>query len=704
MIKKVYLSFVVIVGAFMFQNCTLPKAFEALDIYNYFQAKKNFEKVEKRHPVAAKYGLSLIQQKNDNPFYNIDSAYYNITYAVVYYDSLSPKIKQKYESLGIDSSSIGHQQHIIATSLFRRAVKINSEDSFQDFIKKNPTSVWVESAIIKRDSAYFEEVASKNKSSDYQSFMQKYPNSSYYSEAFQRFQRLQYVEYTASDELKDYVSFLRTFPENPYIIEAENQIYRIATKPRTVASFENFIEQYSENRNVRTAWGQLYDAYLTENLTKSAIADFIKAYPNNPFISKIEDDLALSKTVFYPVQENGKWGFKSPTGKYAIDSTYDFVESFSEGLAIVVKDEKVGFIEKTGKLKIDYKYDDALPFSEGCAVVELNGKYGMINRQGEYIIMPEFEFLGNLKDGLIPFEKNQLYGYFDKKGQIKIEAVFSEAYNFEDSLAKVSINDKWGLINTEGQYIFSPKFNSIIGLKKGVFAIQNNELWGAISVNNDTILDFVYDDISQPSNGYYLVSKKDSFNYINESGQLLFANKWLVKYPEYKILGKYDNKPILVSTSKGYNYIDMDGKLIFKYPKHKLGEYSNLIAFKNENLWGYLSNSPPKEVIAPRFDRAFSFEYDYGIVSLSPLWGTIDSRGNFVIEAYYEDLQFLSPKVVLAKGKGDYGLLTEKGDTILPFTSLKIEPFANNTVKVSNQETIRYYNYNTNSWIRKENE
>ena len=700
--RKVYIILIFTLGALVLQNCTLSRGFDALKIYNYFQAKTNFEKVEKRHPVAAKYGLSLIQQKANNPFYNIDSAYKNITYAVVYFDSLKPKTKDKYAELGVDKTSIEYQQSLIATDLYKRALLLNSEVDFQMFIRQNPTSLWASSAVFKRDSLYFDQVLNNNSAAEYQKFMDKYPNSDFYADALKRFDRQLYVEHTSSDELKEYISFLKQYPANPFVIDAENQIYRIETIGKSVASYESFINRHPKNRNIREAWGQMYDAYLTENLSSSAIADFIDKFPENPFKHQLESDLALSKTMFYPVQNDGKWGFKSQEGKYVIASTYDYVEPFSEGLAMVVKNDKVGFITKVGQVKVDFNFDDALPFSEGCAVVEVSEKFGMINRQGEFIISPEYEFLGDLKNGLIPFEKDGLYGYFDKKGQMKIAPIFDEAYNFKDSIAKVSINNNWGIINVEGKYVFDPVYQFVVELKTNRFALQIDDAWGLLNINKDTVLNFIYDDISISSDEYFMVTVNDSFNFTNNAGELLLKKSWLPTYSDYKILGQYENNPILVQTGEGFNFISVDGKTVFRTAKADLGKYSNIVAYKKEALWGYLTVNPAKEVVKPQFNKALSFEYGYGIVSLSPLWGTVDSKGNFIIDAYYEDLQFLNNDVILAKGKGNYGLLSALGDTILPFSSLKIEPFADNIVKVSNQENVSYYNYTSSTWIRKE--
>lgn len=49
---------------------------------------------------------------------------------------------------------------------------------------------------------------------------------------------------------------------------------------------------------------------------------------------------------------------------------YDYVDCLSEGLAGVIKDNKVSFIDNTGKAVIPLQYHDARPFNEGLAPVQ----------------------------------------------------------------------------------------------------------------------------------------------------------------------------------------------------------------------------------------------------------------------------------------------------------------------------------------------
>ena len=98
---------------------------------------------------------------------------------------------------------------------------------------------------------------------------------------------------------------------------------------------------------------------------------------------------------------------------------YDYVESFSEGLAEVILNHKYGFIDKTGREVIPCKYDRVAYYSfrEGLAGVELNGKWGFIDKTGREVIPCKYDNATNFSEGFARVEINRKYGFIDKTGK-----------------------------------------------------------------------------------------------------------------------------------------------------------------------------------------------------------------------------------------------------------------------------------------------
>ena len=84
-----------------------------------------------------------------------------------------------------------------------------------------------------------------------------------------------------------------------------------------------------------------------------------------------------------PYKEGDKVGFCDRNKKIVIPIKYDWVWSFSEGLACVKLNGKWGFIDGKGEVVIPIKYDEVGVFSEGLALVGLNGKWGFVDKEGK---------------------------------------------------------------------------------------------------------------------------------------------------------------------------------------------------------------------------------------------------------------------------------------------------------------------------------
>lgn len=215
MIKKLLTISILSVFLLQLSGCRIKKGMQALEIYNYFEAKQFFEKSKKHKIVPAGYGLSVIYQRKDNPFYNIDSAYNNIILATQHYPELKLKQKEKYASMGIDSVSIFQQRELITNDLYLRAKSVNSVMGYQDFIDKNPWSTQIDSAVFFRDSLFFYQMDEEGKSDNYQLFLKNYPNSIYTQKAQHLYDKTFYIEQTKNNKLISYIQFVKNNPNSP---------------------------------------------------------------------------------------------------------------------------------------------------------------------------------------------------------------------------------------------------------------------------------------------------------------------------------------------------------------------------------------------------------------------------------------------------------------------------------------------------------
>jgi hypothetical protein len=184
------------------------------------------------------------------------------------------------------------------------------------------------------------------------------------------------------------------------------------------------------------------------------------------------------KTSFY------KYGYIDRSGRVVIQPPQDPASlkwfamaskglAFSEGLAYV-EHGKLGFIDKAGRLIISPTYNDAQPFSEGLAVVMLEDKYGYIDRSGKMVIPFQFKDAGPFSEGLAAINSNEnQWGYIDKSAKLVINGEeFSLARAFSEGLAAVKgKEDKYGFIDKTGKFVIQPQFYRVGDFSEGLAAV-----------------------------------------------------------------------------------------------------------------------------------------------------------------------------------------------------------------------------------------
>ncbi|MEO1264034.1 MAG: WG repeat-containing protein, partial [Bacteroidota bacterium] len=89
---------------------------------------------------------------------------------------------------------------------------------------------------------------------------------------------------------------------------------------------------------------------------------------------------------------NSFYGIMNIEGIVLTDDNYSSIGSFTNGYAVVGKDEKYGVINLAGRLITKIEYEEIKPFNDkGFAIVKNENGYGVINKNGLEIILLFFE-------------------------------------------------------------------------------------------------------------------------------------------------------------------------------------------------------------------------------------------------------------------------------------------------------------------------
>jgi len=163
--------------------------------------------------------------------------------------------------------------------------------------------------------------------------------------------------------------------------------------------------------------------------------------------------------------EESKWSFMDKKGNIK-KWRFDFVQSFSEGLAPVAKETKggltLGYIDTRGNLAIDYKFDAGLPFKEGVAVVMQGGRFLYIDKKGRTLLKPDADTGEIFSEGLAKVCHANKCRFIDKKGRVVMNRDFSPStgpYDFFKGGLLLLIEpqgDLWvyGYIDKTGKYVY----------------------------------------------------------------------------------------------------------------------------------------------------------------------------------------------------------------------------------------------------------
>lgn len=236
----------------------LQKAFAALEVHDYFLARKHFRQQVKRHPAAAWYGLSVISGRANNPFYNEDSCHAFILRADAAFTLAADKERARIGKVGVDHAAIEAQRTHAFRLGWERAKSANTIAAYDRYINAYVQSPFEEEATRIRHRLAFLEAREANTAAGYEAFVQRYPNAREVFEARSRWNEAVFRESTAAGTIDAFKRFIADHPENPWVHQAEEQVYRLSTPGRSVPEYAAFIRDNPRNHKVDDAWRALY--------------------------------------------------------------------------------------------------------------------------------------------------------------------------------------------------------------------------------------------------------------------------------------------------------------------------------------------------------------------------------------------------------------------------------------------------------------
>ncbi len=682
----------------------LRKGFEALEVYNYFKAKDLFYKSLKKDSVPAAYGLSLIYGTDDNPFFQIDSAFKFISIANKIYPRLEADDKRDYQEIGVDSIAISHQLHTIDSLFFDFALNRNSVEGWDDFIAAHHSDPFYENAVSNRNQLAFELAQSENLSAAYAEFINKYSDAIQVPEAQKLYDSRYYKEQTVRDRIKDYQRFILSNPESPYVSDAENRLFEIATKSGRVSAYLQFIKDFPNNKNITNAWRNVYRLEIGE-LSAKSIAAFSLKYPEYPFMAELRQEFEYATTFYYPIMIDSLWGFIDEKGTVRIVPAFDWVEPFSENIAMVGKSQKIAFVNKAGACITDFDFDNAYAFKNGYAVVEKLERFGVINRSGEVVIPFKYKDVGEFHDELFYAQNDEdKYGFIDNEGKIVVPFLLSNASDFNDGLAVVEREGAQGVIDKRGRLIINFNYDWIEPFidKNKPSRVRIGSHFGLIDHHGVVVADTVYSQIGDFSDGLALAANESNFGYIDLRGDTVISFKYTFKPAALKT-SVFENNHAKIFQKDKVGIIDTAGTKIFPAIFEDTGNFiGNFIPVKKNGKWGY-ANHAVDLAIGYKYDSAENFKDSLAIVSIKGKYGIIDTLGNTRLDFKYKSIVIFDSLALVSDTA--YGLINLNGIEKVPLVYKEAQQINNQVIRFNKSTggSPDYYDISKEKFIWRQN-
>lgn len=285
--------------------------------------------------------------------------------------------------------------------------------------------------------------------------------------------------------------------------------------------------KYNRSVGIQGEISFFYEALREDN---NALANILKSSIYSQPAGKF-DPKEIKKYSFNQRRINNNYTYINKSQSIILKAQFDWVESFSDGMAAVKMGYKHGYIDRTGKLVGRLQFDSAAPFSEGLALIKINNKYGYIDKSAKLIPTLQFDDAKSFSEGIAAVKTANKWGYIDKKGKFVVAAKFDDAKSFSEGIASVKTANKWGFIDKTGKTIIQSQFDDANNFSEGFALVKIGNKWGYIDKTGKLIIKTQFDEADIFSEGLAPAKIAGKWGYINQFGEFIIPPNFNLAKP-----------------------------------------------------------------------------------------------------------------------------------------------------------------------------
>ena len=676
---------------FLYAN-KINRAYSALSVFNYFEAKKLFYASIKTNQTPAAFGLSVIYNRMDNPFSDIDSAAKYISIALK-----NTHDSSTFNSFTINKKSIQTLADNIALKGFNKYCKnhlIASSNHFLGhFYFANDSLLQV--AFLIRDDCIYQKLMIYKNSDSVKLFMLNHPESNLTAASKKLYDDFEFNEQTSSLNIHSLQLFIKHFPGNWHVEEAEVKLFSLVADLKDKDSLSHFINKYSSVKTNEEAWKFFYSLAVT-SYSKENLQNFINQYPQYPFRESIERELQATENILIPFKsKEEKMGYIDTLGNWIIFPNFDEASGFSEGLASVCKNDSCYFINKDGEQVFSSFFEEAETYKNGITIVKKNNGYCLMNRIGQ-IISKEYQEINSQSEKLFVCKDGEKYGAISNKGEVVIPFLYNKlgdfkngfAYYFTSHFGLISKNNE--RINAQWDWVSSVDSNNII-------IVSKNKKFGLMNLSEQVVLDPQFDYVGACKNGIYLIVKDNKYGFFD------YFDKCFVTEIDFNYSAVYDanyytnGKYFKLIKNNDVSLIDANGRSSIPF-----GMYTNLffakcdlIRIQKNNKYGFVDRK--LKIVTPiEYVQATDFDDNLAVVKTSKVCQIITKQGKPVYEILGGTISKMNSFIYKVWVEDDkMGLINYKGEVLLKQEFSEIESITTYLFRCKKIDDNELYLYNT---------
>ncbi len=604
--------------------------------------------------VTAKYLLAQYFFSKSNPAFQLDSAYKYVLGAQKDFLETSQKERAKLLKFPVDSLLLSGLKEQIETTAFAESKVNQSEDSWISFIQRFPTSAYIPRAKQQRDSVTFQLAVQKNTYIAFYDFLKKYPDAAQFESAQVKYEQLLLDAKTADKTLDSYEKFLSEHPSSAHRRFVEQTIFEYRTSSGRYDAFVEFIRNYPDNPFVTKAKNLLF--HLIPETERGTL------WPPEFTSDSLEHVISLQDSYLVPFLKNSKYGFMDSKGREVIEPLLDSLDAayYCGNISddVILLPEKV--IAATGTTVWNGPVQNFEDLGSGFLLFKKDACKFLVHKSG-FKLGPECIDDAKILDGkFVAIGNDGQWSLYALSGRL-LERDLDDVYIIKNVVClrknrKVRLVTATKLTTLPAAAVpDTVEYDDAKPWRNNLILVQNTNQLGLLDQSLDVVVSpgesalngSFFGVIASMPKGFKIYSSQDSATFRN----VIVQEPWLaVKDSHWKLI----DPTTLADIFSPFDTIAFYGS----FPVGQRND-SSFIFFNSKSFWKGLHPSGIEFI--PGQDSAYISIEEKGRKSL------YNRKGQKLFTATFDKIQFAGADVFVIHRKDKKGLISKAGKMLLPF-------------------------------------